>query len=144
MIVMEGLVMYLSEATNLSNLSQFVAHFGQHGGEMCFDVLGGAIFHGLNAPHFLSRHLRGSDRDFKYAWYLNDPKSLEAAVPGLRECRFDFADLTAHQGEQSSRVWRCVELLLLTPLLWVLRLILLPLTRLPLRNYLGGNVKCKF
>ncbi|EXK77808.1 hypothetical protein FOQG_17494 [Fusarium oxysporum f. sp. raphani 54005] len=128
LVVFEGLTMYLTEQQNLSLLSSIVSPFRERGvsGEIVFDAVGSVLYFLVNTVFRKQLELMGT----RFSSYLDDPRSLEKKVPGLRyrERVVRLADVGVGKGTEG---W------LVSWLLWVLGIF-------NLAERLGGNYVYEF
>ncbi|OLN95690.1 Tetracenomycin polyketide synthesis O-methyltransferase TcmP 1 [Colletotrichum chlorophyti] len=82
LILFEGLTMYLTPDEIHSLLRRIVNHFQQRGvhGEIRFDAVGSVTYFAITYIFNATLKLMGT----RFYWYLDDPKSLEQRVPGLK------------------------------------------------------------
>lgn len=93
LVLFEGLTPYLTDDEVRGLLRRTVNYFRQHGvhGEIRFDVIGSLVYYVVNYWFNATFKLMGT----RMTWYLDDPRTLEQKVPGLRfkERIFGMPDL---------------------------------------------------
>ncbi|KAK1994031.1 O-methyltransferase [Colletotrichum falcatum] len=94
LVVFEGLTPYLTQEEVYGLLRRIVSYFQQRGvhGEICFDAGGAVSYYAASIWFNATLNLMGTGFS---CFYLNDPKTLEQNVPGLKfkERIFGFSDL---------------------------------------------------
>ncbi|KAJ0166591.1 Tetracenomycin polyketide synthesis O-methyltransferase TcmP [Colletotrichum tanaceti] len=93
LVLFEGLTPYLTDDEVLGLLRRTVGYFRQHGvhGEVRFDAIGSLVYLAVNYWFNATFKFMGT----RMSWYMDDPRSLEQKVPGLRfkERIFGMPDL---------------------------------------------------
>lgn len=95
-VMFEGLTPYLTGDEVHGLLGGIVNHFRHSGvgGEIRFDTLGSVSYFLIN--YVFNRHLTSVGA--KFQWYMDDPRTLEKHVPGLRykERMFNMIDFATY------------------------------------------------
>ncbi|KAK1598944.1 O-methyltransferase [Colletotrichum navitas] len=92
-VVCEGLTPYLTEDEIYGLFRRIISYFQQRGthGEIRFDAIGALSYYAVNIWFNATLKLMGT----RFSYYLNDPRTLEQNVPGLKfkERMFGMPDL---------------------------------------------------
>ncbi|KAK1982919.1 O-methyltransferase [Colletotrichum cereale] len=93
LVVFEGLTPYLTQDEVYGLLRRIVSYFQQRGvhGEIRFDAVGAVAYYATSLWFNATLNLMGTG----FSYYLNDPRTLEQNVPGLKfkERMFGLPDL---------------------------------------------------
>ncbi|GKT53966.1 tetracenomycin polyketide synthesis O-methyltransferase TcmP [Colletotrichum tofieldiae] len=96
LILFEGLTPYLTHDEIYGLLRRIVNYFSQRGvhGEIRFDAVGSFVYYAVNYWYNTTFKLMGT----RFYYYLDDPKTLEQKVPGLKftERMFGMPDLLTY------------------------------------------------
>ncbi|KZL67438.1 o-methyltransferase domain protein [Colletotrichum incanum] len=96
LILFEGLTPYLTPDEFYNLLRRIVNYFRQRGvhGEIRFDAVGSFVYYAVNYWYNTAFKLMGT----RFYYYLDDPKTLEHKVPGLKfkERMFGMPDLLTY------------------------------------------------
>ncbi|KAK1991990.1 O-methyltransferase [Colletotrichum falcatum] len=97
LVLFEGLTPYLTPDEFHGFLQRTVDYFRASGsgahGEMCFDAIGSFMYHLIHYKFRKALTLMGA----RVSYHLNDPKSLERKVPGLKYQGRIFKTLDLHK-----------------------------------------------